>query len=98
MLEPETAPVPIFTSIHLMILRQFVGINAVLAYGGGIVKKAIPGLRAIAPIVLTFETLLGAILSIYLLSKLGRRTILQFGTFILAVSTLLITIGFFILE
>lgn len=81
-----------------MILRQFVGINAVLAYGGAIVKKAIPGLRSIAPIVLTFETLLGAILAIYLLAKLGRRTILQAGTFILAVSMLLITIGFFILE
>lgn len=81
-----------------MILRQFVGINAVLAYGGGIVKNAIPSLKAIAPIVLTFETLLGALLSIYLLAKLGRRTILQAGTFILAVSTLFITIGFFILH
>lgn len=95
--EPETAPIPIFTSIHLMILRQFVGINAVLAYGGAIVKKAIPALRSIAPIVLTFETLLGAILSIYLLHKLGRKTILQGGTFILAASMLFITIGFFIL-
>lgn len=81
-----------------MILRQFVGINAVLAYGGGIVKSAIPGLRSIAPIVLTFETLLGGILATYLLAKLGRRTILQAGTFILAVSTLLITIGFFIID
>lgn len=74
-----------------MILRQFVGINAVLAYGGAIVKKAIPGLRSIAPIVLTFETLLGV-------AKLGRRTILQGGTFILALSTLFITIGFFIID
>lgn len=81
-----------------MILRQFVGINAVLAYGGAIVKKAIPGLRSIAPIVLTFETLLGAILATYLLAKLGRRTILQGGTFILALSTLFITIGFFIID
>lgn len=81
-----------------MILRQFVGINAVLAYGGAIVKTAIPALRSIAPIVLTFETFLGAVLSIYLLAKLGRRTILQGGTFILALSNLLVMIGFFILN
>ena len=81
-----------------MILRQFVGINAVLAYGGSIVKKAVPSLRAIAPIILTFETLLGAILSIYLLHKLGRKTILQYGTFDLSFSMLMITIGFFILS
>lgn len=81
-----------------MILRQFVGINAVLAYGGSIVKKAVPDLKSIAPIVLTFLTLLGAIISIYLLAKIGRKTIIQCGTFILSVSMLLITIGFFILD
>lgn len=81
-----------------MILRQFVGINAVLAYGGAILKKAVPGLKTIAPIVLTFENLLGAVLATYLLAKLGRRTILQGGTFIHTVSLLLITIGFFIIE
>lgn len=42
--------------------------------------------------------MLGALFSIYLLTKFGRKTILQFGTFILAFSMLLITIGFFILE
>jgi len=52
--EPKTAPLSIFTSLHLNTLRQFVGINAIVAYAGNIVKQAIPGLKAIAPIILMF--------------------------------------------
>lgn len=74
------------------------GINAIVAYAGGIVKQAIPGLKAVAPIILMLETMIGAVFSIYLLQKLGRRTIIQSGTGILAGSLLLITVGFFIIN
>lgn len=74
------------------------GINAIVAYAGSIVKQAIPGLRTIAPIILMLETLLGAIFSIYLLGKFGRKVIIQWGTFILTASLLLITVGFFIID
>lgn len=57
-----------------------------------------PSLKPIAPIILNFETLLGAIFSIFLLVKLGRKTILQAGTFILTVSLIFITVGFFIID
>ena len=57
-----------------------------------------PSLRPIAPIILNFLTLVGAVFSIYLLAKLGRKTILQAGTFILTVTLTLITVGFFILD
>jgi hypothetical protein len=45
-----------------------------------------------------FLTMIGAVFSIYLLAKLGRKTIIQCGTFILTVSLLLITVGFFIID
>lgn len=84
--------------MHLNILRQLVGINVVVAYGGNIVKQAVPDLKPIAPAILNFLTLLGAVLSIYLLVRFGRKTILQAGTFILTCSLLFITIGFFIID
>lgn len=88
----------IFTSLHLNTLRQFVGINAVVAYGGSIIKQAVPSLRPIAPFILNFLTFLGAFFSIFLLVRFGRRPILQAGTFVLTVTLIFITVGFFILD
>lgn len=73
------------------------GINAVVAYGGNIIKQAAPVLRPIAPIILNFLAILGAAFSTVLLVKFGRRALLQAGTFILTITLLLITVGFFIL-
>jgi hypothetical protein len=42
--------------------------------------------------------MLGALAAIYILHKFGKRTLLQGGTIILAVSLMLITIGFFMLD
>lgn len=52
--EPPTPPVAIFASVHLMILRQFSGVNAVVAYGGDIISQASSNLRSIVPIFLNF--------------------------------------------
>ena len=42
--------------------------------------------------------MLGAVLSIFILARIGRKTMIQFGTFSLSVALLLITVGFFIQE
>jgi len=81
-----------------MILRQFSGINAVVAYGGDIISQANKELRSIVPCFLNAEVMIGAIVAIWILHKFGKRTLLQAGTVVLAVSLLLITIGFFILD
>lgn len=74
------------------------GINAVVAYGGNIIKQAAPVLRPIAPIILNFLAILGAAFSTVLLVKFGRRVLLQAGTFVLTITLLLITVGFFIVH
>lgn len=81
-----------------MILRQFSGVNAVVAYGGDIISKAAPNLRAIVPIFLNFEIMIGAIIAIYILHKIGKKKLLQIGTMVLGLSLMLITVGFFILD
>ena len=81
-----------------MILRQFSGINAVVAYGGEIIKEAAPNLRTIVPIVLNFEVALGATVAMCVLHRFGRRTLLQGGTLVLGFSLLFISVGFFILS
>lgn len=42
----------IFIAIHLAVLQQFVGINAVVGYGGDIASAAIPALKSIFPIII----------------------------------------------
>lgn len=81
-----------------MILRQFSGVNAVVAYGGDIISQASSGLRAIVPVFLNFEIMLGAIVAICILHRVGSKSLLQTGTTILALSLIIITIGFFILD
>jgi len=81
-----------------MILRQFSGIDVVVTYGGSIIKEVIPSMRAIVPILLNFLIFLGAVISIFILHRVGKKTLLQVGTLILAISLLFISIGFFILS
>jgi MFS transporter, SP family, xylose:H+ symportor len=88
--------IAIFIAMHLALLQQFVGINAVVPYGGEIAGEAIPSLKQIFPIIINLEQTLTAFLTSYLLSKIGRKKILQFGTAIGGISNGIIAVGFFI--
>jgi hypothetical protein len=94
--ELDTSGMATFSAIHLHILRQLVGINAVIAYGGTIIQKSNPSLRPVIPFILNYEAMLGAFVSIFLLAKFGRKTLIQIGVIGLMIALLLITIGFFI--
>lgn len=78
-------------------LQQFVGINAVVIYGTGIAQDVLPDLAKIIPVVLNLEQTLASLLTSYLLTRLGRKIILQVGTLVSAICLGLIGIGFFIM-
>lgn len=50
----EDSPVAVTIALHLALLQQFVGINAVVAYGGEIAESAIPSLKSTFPIIINF--------------------------------------------
>lgn len=80
----------------MALLQQFVGINAVVAYGGEIAESAIPSLKSIFPMLINLEQVLTSLIVSYLLSRIGRKMILLIGTIVGAISTGIIAIGFFI--
>lgn len=55
-------------------------------------------MRAIVPIFMNILLLVGALLSICILSRVGKKTLLQFGTLVLSAAMLLNALGFFILS
>ncbi len=88
--------IAISIAIHLAVLQQFVGINAVVAYGGEIAGAVIPSIKSTFPIIINLEQVLTSLIVSYLLSKVGRKTLLQVGTALGAFATGIIAIGFFV--
>ncbi len=88
--------ITVFIALHLALLQQFVGINAVVGYGGDIAASAIPSLKSIFPMLINLEQVLTSLIVSYLLASVGRKKILLIGTMVGAISNGIIGIGFFI--
>jgi hypothetical protein len=86
----------LIVSIHLAVLQQLVGINAVVIYGTEIAASVLPNMKNIIPVILNLEQTLTCLFTSYLLTQLGRKTILQFGTLVGVISLFMIGIGFII--
>ncbi len=69
-------------TFHLSFLQQFCGINIAILYGGEILNDAIPGKGNFMQIFLNCSQLIGCILTAYVMSKLGRKILIQLGTVI----------------
>ncbi len=75
-------------------LQQFCGINAVVAYGGQIVGEDVPSLKLVLPILINLVQVIAAIFTSYLLTKMGRKILFQYGCVGASASCLLIAFGF----
>lgn len=83
-------------SINLSILQQLAGQIAVVPYGGFIISIVMPKLATLIPVIYLFLSLLCTMVVSFLLSRFGRKPLLQIGTLITIVSLSLITAGFFL--
>lgn len=83
-------------ALHLALLQQFVGINAVVIYATEIAASVFSNLKNFIPVIMNLEQTLTCLLTSYLLTRLGRKQILQGGTFIAVISLLLMGVGFFV--
>lgn len=89
--------IPVIVAIHLAALQQLSGVNAIVVYGGDIASNATTGeLSSLMPTIINFEQIIAGLLTSLLLKRLGRKSILQVGTFLEGVGCLLVCIGFFI--
>lgn len=80
-------------------LQQFVGINVVVGYGTSIAAAVFsdyPKLVNFIPVLLNLEQVITSLMCGYLLARIGRKKILQSGTFMGMVSLILIAAGFLI--
>ena len=72
----------IVVALHLAVMQQFSGINAVAVYGGSIASKATSGeLALLMSSLINFEQVLATFVTSVLLKTFGRRTILLYGAF-----------------
>jgi MFS family permease len=71
-----------------------VGINAVVIYGTDIAASVFENLKNLIPVIMNLEQTLTCLVTSYLLTKLGRKQILQGGTAVGIASLILIGAGF----
>ena len=70
------------------------GINAVVIYGTDIAASVFENLKNLIPVIMNLEQTLTCLVTSYLLTKLGRKQILQGGTAVGIASLILIGSGF----
>jgi hypothetical protein len=72
----------ILVAVHLAILKQMCGVNAVVLYGSGIINKAVnnPQLSKWMQLFLIVSQLVACIGASYTLKRVGRKSLLQIGT------------------
>jgi MFS family permease len=71
-----------FVAFHLAFLQQMCGINVVIFYGSSILEDVVPGKGNLMQIFLNLCQVVGSLSTAYILTKVGRKTLLQIGTFI----------------
>ena len=72
--------ITIIIAIHLAIMQQFSGINAIVVYGSKIAVSATTGeLQLLIPSLINSVQVITTFFTGYLLSKFGRKTLLTQG-------------------
>ena len=87
--------VAILMAFHVGAFQQLSGVNAINIYCGPIIEDISTGeIRLIIPTLLISMKFVGTVVTSFALTKIGRRTILQLGLFVLCIMNLIIFVGF----
>lgn len=84
----------ILVALHLSILHQMCGVKAVIAYGGQIIGELKPELKLTMPIFINLLQCVGSVFASFLLTKIGRKKLLEMGSLAEAIGTCMIGVGF----
>ena len=66
----------------------------IITFGSELVEKSFPSLSAELPLIVNGQKLIVAFIAIAFLEKFGRKRLLLIGSFFVAISLLLLFIGF----
>jgi len=78
-------------------MQQLSGINAVIVYGGKIAQSTTTGeLALLMPSMINSVKVIAAFFTSWLLTKLGRKTLLVFGSLFEGIACAIVMIGYFI--
>jgi Na+/H+-dicarboxylate symporter len=86
--------IAIFLAIHVALFQQLTGVNSVALYGGKIVNDVLPDLNKIIPIFTTLLPAIAAAFTTSLMTRFGRKTLLQCGGVMLIIPLAMMCIGF----
>jgi hypothetical protein len=88
--------IPTVMALHVSALQQLSGINIASIYAENISKEVASGEFAlIMPTIINLLEFLGTFFSFFLLHRVGRRTILLYGSVIAGVANLVVMVGYF---
>ena len=82
-------------AIDISLLLQFVGTIAVESYGVLILTQVIPDLALLIPLLLGVTGIVSSLIACALLFKVGRKTLVQIGTFFIIIFLGIIAGGFY---
>lgn len=90
----KTSPIAIFTAFYMSFTQQMVGVTAIVVYGGNIAGNVLPELQYQIGFIINTPQIITSLVLSYLLSKYGRKNILQVGMFTLVILNVIIAIAF----
>lgn len=83
--------------VHLAIMQQFSGINAINIYCNPIVTRTTRGeLVLLMSSLINLEKIITVLISSVLLAHFGRKPLLQFGALVAGIACIMSAIGFFL--
>lgn len=90
-----------WVAVHLSLMQQFSGINAIAVYGGYIVLKTDSDYSqqfSLATSAINSVQVVGTVFALFLFDRFGRKTLLQAGCFGSCISCIVIIAGWFLYQ
>ena len=96
----QNSGLAIFFAIHLALLQQMSGVNAIVVYGKQTLQEVVtnPTISDLLPIFITIMPAFAAFLTIYLMKRMGRKPLIQLGTVSCGFCQLIMFLSFFFKE
>lgn len=83
---------------YVAIAQQLSGVNAINVYCGPILEKAVSSveLALLVPTLLATTKFLGTIITSVVISRFGRKTLLEVGVLLLTAACVMMAVGFYL--
>jgi SP family xylose:H+ symportor-like MFS transporter len=83
-------------AVHVAIAQQLSGVNAINVYCGPILQKATSSVEValLIPTLLGMVKFLGTLMTSVVISRFGRKTLVEVGAILLTIACVMMAVGF----